>query len=231
MTYQEWCIETINVILKMKNQDEGQYGYKLIIKDIIRHYPEVFMVDGEQIHFWTKALSQSSVDSFRRSFIGSFLMSKRACEIAVKGDVEEIRRDLYQEHITPVQYVFEKLKRLREENRLSAETIKGCMSQNKLVLLHSEEKGYLDGQRFSDVDFQCLENVCNTVTNQYLDADAELEEAKDLVGRSSKDKGSGLFRVCKLLASGITFFDANRNECSNERVVELLTSGIIEYTL
>ena len=229
MTYQEWCIETIKVILEMKNQDEGQYGYKMIIKDVIRHYPEVFMVEGEQIHFWTKALSQSRVDRFRQSFIDSFLMSERAREIAVRGDVEEIRRDLYQEHITPVQYAFEKLKRLRDEKTLSAESIKGCMSQNKLVLLHSEEKRYLDGQRFSDADFQCLQNVCNEVTTQYLDVDAELEEARNLIGRSSKDKGSGLFRVCKLQSSGITFFDTNGNVCSNERIVELLTREIAEY--
>lgn len=229
MTYQEWCIETIKVILEMENQMDGQHGCKMIVKGLIRHYPEVFMIDGEQIHFWTKALSQSSVDRFRASFIGSFLMSKRAYEIAVKGNVEEIKRHLYQEHITPVQYVFEEIMKLKEKNSLSTKAIKKCMVQNKLLLLHRDEKGYLDGQKFTDADFQRLKKVCNEIVDQYLDKVVELEEAGKLIGSSSKDKGTGLFRVCKLQASGITFFDANGNVCSNERVVELLTREIAEY--
>ena len=229
-SYQEWCIDTINVILQMENQDESQYGYKMIVKDIIRHYPEVFLVDGEQIHFWTKAISQGIVGSFRESFIASFIMTEKAHDVAVNGSVEEIRKNLYQEHITPVQYVFESLDNLRKEKKETIENIRKCMVQNKLVLLHGEEKKFLDGKRFNSDDLACLERVVSEVQHMPVDVKAELEDARKLTDKSSTDHGSGLLRLCKLLVSGIKFVDANDEACSNEQLVRCLVSDFTEYT-
>lgn len=220
-TYQDWCVETIKVILGMKDLDEGQFGYKMIVKDIIRHYPEVFIVDGQQEHFWTKAISQGGLACFRQSYMESFIMSQEAYAIVIKGSVDEIRSNLYQEHITPVQYIFDKLEELRKGDAISLKSIRACMAQNKLVLLHVSEKNKLDGGRFSDNDLNRLREVVSKVEGQ-IEKDAELNEAKKLIRQGSKWKGSGLFRLCKLLASGIQFRDRDGNECSDECLVRLL---------
>ncbi|MBR3222582.1 MAG: hypothetical protein IKF72_10170 [Kiritimatiellae bacterium] len=214
----------------MKDQDDGQYGYKMIIKDIVRHYPEIFVVDSEQIHFWTKAISQGTVDTFRESFIGFFLMTEKAREVAMNGSVEDIRKYLYQEHITPVQYVFERLNGLRNVGGITTENIKKCMLQNKLVLLHGDEKALLDGKRFTQGDVERLKVIVSTVQSSFVDVDAELAEAKSLKGQSSKSHGSGLFRICKLLVSGVRFVDVNGNTCSDEQLVESLVKDFTEYT-
>ena len=229
-SYQDWCIEAINVILGMKYLDEGQYGYKMIVKDLIRHYPEVFMVDGQQEHFWTKAVSQGGVDCFRRSYVESFIMTAEAYEIVVKGSVDEIRSSLYQEHITPVQYIFDKLKVLRDCGGINSESIRTCMVQNKLVLLHDDEKGRLDRERFTADDFKRLQKAISNVPTKFIDANLELAEAEKLVGRSSKCKGSGLFRLCKLLASDIRFCDVNGKTCSDECLIRCLVRDFKEYT-
>ena len=228
-TYQDWCVETIKVILGMKDLDEGQFGYKMIVKDIIRHYPEVFIVDGQQEHFWTKAISQGGLDCFRQSYMESFIMSQEAYAIVIKGSVDEIRSNLYQEHITPVQYIFEKLKKLRDNDKIDSQSIRTCMIQNKLVLLHGDEKLKLDGARFTNDDLLRLGGVVSKTQYKSIDANVELNAAKVLIGHSSKSNGSGLFRLCKLLASGISFCDVNGKVCSDEYLVGQLVSGFKEY--
>lgn len=229
MTYQEWCIEAIKTILKMKNQNEGQYGYKMILKDIVRHYPEVFMDDGEQMHFWTRQVSKKCMRSFKRSFVGSLIMTKKAHNVVKKGIVKGVRDDLYQEHIMPVQYVFMKLKELRKRNRINDKAIGRCMTQNKLVLLHQSEKKHLDGRRFTKKDYNCLTKMLSEVHHKSVDAQVELKEAKALIGKSSTDHGSGLFRICKLLVKGVKFVDATGEECSSQRLVEFLVRDFTEY--
>ena len=229
-SYQDWCVETINVILGMQNLDEGQYGYKMIVKDLIRHYPEVFLVDGQQEHFWTKTVSQEGVDCFRQSYMESFIMTSNAYAVAVNGSVDEIRSDLYQEHITPVQYIFEKLKKLRDCRGVNSKSIRTLLVQNKLVLLHDDEKNKLDGKKFSDKDFSRLQEIVSNVQNEFIDAKHELEGAKVLIGRSRRSNGSGLFRLCKLLASGVQFCDVNGKECSDEYLIRQLVRDFKEYT-
>ena len=227
-SYQDWCVEMINAILGMQDLDEGQYGYKMIVKDIIRHYPEVFYVDGQQEHFWTKAISQGGVDCFRRSYIESFIMTERAYKIAVRGSVDEIRGDLYQEHITPVQYIFDKLTELRANGNINSENVKRCMVQNKLVLLCDDEKKFLDGEAFNVNDCERLRQMIIAIQGGLVDADAELKEARELAEhrQGSKSLGSGLLRICKLLASGIRFCDMNGNKCSDECLVRLLVQDL-----
>jgi hypothetical protein len=217
----------------MKDLDEGQYGYKMIVKDLIRHYPEVFVVDGQQEHFWTKAISQVGVNSFRRSYLESFIMTERACNLAVRGSVDEIRDGLYQEHITPVQYIFEKLKGLRDNGNLNLKNVKRCMVQNKLVLLCDDEKQMLDGKVFNGNDLDRLQQMIDAGQCELVDADVELADARKLVEHryGSKSAGSGMLRICKLLASGIQFCDMHGNECSDERLVRLLVQDFKkEYT-
>lgn len=226
MTYQEWCIETINVILKMKNLMEGQYGYKMILKDIVRHYPEVFMINEEQEHFWTKALTQKGLNRFRQSYIASFIMTKSAFELAKKGNIEDVKKNLYQEHITPVQYVFDKLSLLCGKSTI--EDIKHCMLQNKLVLLHVKEKCKLDGAKFTEQDVDFLKRIVRS-RPKCVNAEAEILEAEKLIGRSSKDHGSGIFRICKLLSSGIRFCDSEGNDLSDGGLVELLIADLKGY--
>lgn len=226
MTYQEWCIETINVILKMKNLMEGQYGYKMILKDIVRHYPEVFMINEEQEHFWTKQLSQKKLNRFRESYIKSFIMTTSAFEVVRNGSIEDMKKYLYQEHITPCEYIFEKLRQLR--GKATIEGIKHCMLQNKLVLLHVKEKCKLDGVKFTEQDVDFLKRIVSS-RPKCVNAEAEILEAEKLIGRSSKDHGSGIFRICKLLSSGIRFCDSEGNDLSDGSLLEFLIADFKGY--
>ena len=95
--------------------------------------------------------------------------------------------------------------------------------------LRGEEKKLLDGKRFTQKDHDFLSEVLSEVHNKSVDTQAELEEANTLIGKSSTDRGSGLFRICKLLASGVQFVDVNGEECSNEHLVECLVRDLSEY--
>lgn len=220
-SYQDWCVETIRSILKKKNCYFGRldgYEYKVIIKYIIRHYPEVFMVGDKNIHLWTKRVSQQALACFRESLIQSFIMSERAYKIAKEGDISEVNKNLYQEHITPVQYVFNRLKAIPKD-RLDSDAVKSCMKDNKLVLLCRGEQTILDKGRFTEDDLRRLKDVCND--------DAECKEAETLMRRrrSSRSNGSGLFRMCKLANAGISFQDFY-GKIPPERWAEYLTSDV-----
>jgi hypothetical protein len=184
------------------------------------------MINEAQEHFWTKALTQKGLNRFRQSYISSFIMTKSAFEVAKKANVEDVKKNLYQEHITPVQYVFDKLSQLRGKSTI--EDIKHYMVQNKLVLLHVKEKCKLDGAKFTECDVNVLKEIVRWGP-KCVNAEAEILEAEKLIGRSSKDHGSGIFRICKLLSSGIRFCDSEGNDLSYDGLLELLIADFKGY--
>ena len=202
-SYQDRCVDTIYSILKKVKYYLGSvdgYEYKVIIKYIIRHYPEVFWGGDKYIHLWTKRVSQRVWERFRNVFIQFCIMSEQAFEIAMEGDINDVNENLYQEHITPVQYVFNRLKEIPKD-KLDIESVKSCMRDNKLVLLRKGEENVLDKGRFTEDDLRRLKTIAKD--------NVECEEAEKLMRgrRSSKSNGSGLFRMCKLANAEIKFRD------------------------
>ena len=211
--YQECVIDCVHELLKWRSsaRHADEKVMKEIMKDalddLIRHYPEYFELHVEgstrrQVHIWTRHLQGFMLPYFFRPFV----MSSAAYEIVMRQDLAEIRdgeTGVYQEHITPVNFVFNRLMKL-DPGHLSR--VVECFDQCRLVLLACSENEYLDrGARFSQQDVDLL-------ATQVEVSDDERSYANECIGTSCKSEGSGLLRMCKLYNENVHFVDKDGNE-------------------
>ena len=218
-TFQDWCIDTLYMILKEKARYSGSLddqGYKYTLKAIVDHYASMYYCgrgavsrrngEKEHINLWWDHLNNGT----RVQFFSPLLMSSAAADYCL-NPFRNIREfggqggKLHLEHITPKGYVYNKLQRLSEVTR---EAIAGCFKHCKLVLLTKDETDkYLDGKSaaFSESDVAMLHDVF------HVDREC-LEEAVQLVGKSPKSNGAGLLRMVRLYNSGVRFCNSQRKK-------------------
>lgn len=216
-TFQDWCIDTLSLVLGEKGNYRGSLddqGYKYTLKAIVDHYASMYYCGQgvsrnstkEHINLWWDHLNKRT----RKRFFSPLLMSVAAAEYCLNpnrniADFGGQGGKLHLEHITPKGYVYSKLQHLNNPTR---EAISGCFRHCKLVLLTKEEsERYLDGRNaaFTSDDVTMLRDVFRVDGNC-------LEEARRLVGKSPKSNGSGLLRMVRLYNSGVRFCDSHHNE-------------------
>ena len=234
-TFQDWCIDTLYMILKAKKNYRGSLddqGYKYTLKAIVDHYASMYycgrgMVSRrnrkkEHINLWWDHLNNNT----RRQFFSQLLMSTTAASYCLNHNcnIDEFGGQggkLHLEHITPKGYVYNKLQRLEE---LTREAIAGCFKHCKLVLLTKNESDkYLDGSNaaFAEEDVKMLRDVFH-VGNDCL------EESEQLIGKSPKSDGSALLRMVRLYNSGVRFCDSQSRPMGPEEWVSYLNDDNYE---
>ena len=216
--FQNWCIDTLHMILANKSRYRGSLadqGYKYTLKAIVDHYASMYYCgrgnvslrnrDKEHLNLWWDHLNNAT----RSRFFSPLLMSVRAAEYCLDPNLSVDKfggQDglLHLEHITPKGYVYNKLQGMVRPSR---EEVAACFTHCKLVLLTKKESDQcLDGKgaKFSDDDVAMLRKVFHV-------NEACLAESTNLVGESPKSNGSGLLRMVHLYNSGVRFCDSRRN--------------------
>ena len=234
-TFQDWCIDTLYMILKEKKHYRGSLddqGYKYTLKAIVDHYASMYycgrgMVSHrnrkkEHINLWWDHLNNNT----RGRFFSQLLMSTTAASHCLNPNcnIDEFGGQggkLHLEHITPKGYVYNKLQRLEG---LTREAIAGCFKHCKLVLLTKDESDkYLDGRNaaFAEGDVEMLRDVF------HVGKDC-LEESEHLIGKSPKSDGSGLLRMIRLYNSGVRFCNSQKRPMGPEEWVSYLNDDNYE---
>lgn len=212
-TFQQWCIDTLCMILQAKKQYRGNLsdqGYIYTIRSIVDHYASMYYCgqrktlcrnkEKEHINLWWDHLNRSN----REAFFAPLLMSKNAFHIlaSTKNNKKlgEQNGLLRLEHITPKSYVCRKLLQLKP---ITYKKIVACFKHCKLVLITREESKCLDGK-----DAEFTKKDISTLCRVYCMDDDSITEATQLIGKSSKSNGSGLLRLVRLHNSGVRFCNA-----------------------
>lgn len=212
-TYQDCVVSCVYHVLSGRNAllgGEPDTVHKVLrdaLNDMIRHYPEVIEVVEprtlrHQIHVWVRYMKPNMLSFFHHPF----LMSEQAYQMIQRGNLEEIRNKdsgLYQEHITPVNFIINRLLAL-EASQLSMDSVRQCFAQCSLVFLKVGEQKYLDGKKFSRQDVDLFLSL--------VEAEGQRGLAESFVGKSCKSNGPGLLRMCKLRNEGIDCFCNWRGE-------------------
>lgn len=135
--FQDWCIETLEVMLNSENFIDETGGYKNAVKNLITHYASMYEIDeGKKayINIWKTLINEK------------ILISEKAKEILDKSQSKDEKiKDLHWEHITPNEVVYKKLMQLVKNKTVSKERIKDCFAEHKLVLISKKESQHLDG--------------------------------------------------------------------------------------
>ncbi len=111
---------------------------------------------------------------------------------------KELKCKLHIEHITPTEYIYDKLEKLLVINESE---VKRSFAQNKVILITKDESACLDGKgsMFKDEDLQLIQMRFPEVWPQYQQA------ANRVNGKSPKSQGFGLLRMARLYNSGVHF--------------------------
>ena len=214
-TYQQWCIDTLVRILGERENyriTHGDQGYKYVVKAIISHYASMYYVDGgvalkrknglfrNHLNLWWDHLNKDNA----HYFFNSLIMSKEAhktyneflgpTEKSFSKRKDKLKRELHIEHITPTEYIYDKLENLQ---KISEPAVKSAFEQNKIILIKKKESARLDGEgcKFKDEDSQFLQAHFPKLWPQYQ------QEANQLKGKSPKCQGFGLLRIARLYNS------------------------------
>jgi len=135
--FQDWCIESLEVMLNSENFIDETGGYKNAVKNLITHYASMYEIDEgkkEYINIW-KTLNNEKI-----------LISAEAKRILDKSPSKDEKiKELHWEHITPNEVVYKKLMQLVKNKPVTKERIKDCFAEHKLVLISKEESRHLDG--------------------------------------------------------------------------------------
>lgn len=219
-TYQQWCIDTlVRILSERKNYriTHEDQGYKYVIKAIISHYASMYYTgvktfsrrkDGHcrlHLNLWWDHLNRDNA----RYFFTPIIVSKNAHAIytnflnrTTEGFLKErerLKKELHLEHITPTEYIYDKLEKLSE---ICESSVKRCFDQNKLILITKEESLILDGEgsRFEKKDLTFLRKYFSQVGQRYW------QEFTQVIGQSPKSQGLGLLRMARLYNSGVRFY-------------------------
>lgn len=219
MTYQDWCVDTVvfilNEVCKYK-MTHGDQGYKYVLKAIISHYASMYSTDVKTIskrkngrtrlhlNLWWDHLNKDNARYFFTPLIVSkdaYIIYAKFLENATKGfssQKDKLKKQLHLEHITPAEYIYQKLGNL---SKVCALNVKGCFAQNKLILITKKEQGVLDGKgsRFEERDFEFLRKRFSEFSQEHLQ---EIMRAKE---ESPKCFGLGLLRMARLYNNGACF--------------------------
>lgn len=218
-TYQQWCIDTLVRILGERENyriTHGDQGYKYVLKAIISHYASMYYVgkDGaskrrnglcrNHLNLWWDHLNKKNAHYFFTSLIMSKEAHKtyneflRPAEKSFSERKCELKCKLHIEHITPTEYIYDKLGNLE---KISEPAVKSALEQNKIILIKKDEAAYLDGKGcvFEDADSQFLQAHFPKLWPQYQQA------ANQVIGKSPKSIGFGLLRMARLYNSGVHF--------------------------
>ena len=218
-TYQQWCIDTLVHILTDRENYRityGDQGFKYVLKVIISHYASMYYV-GEgvtskrknglcrnHLNIWWDHLN----DKNAHYFFSTLIMSSAAHTIynevlnMTTGSFTERRKKLkcklHIEHITPTEYIYDKLEKL---SAINESEVKRSFAQNKVILITKDESASLDGKGsvFKDEDLQLIQMRFPEVWPQYQQA------ANRVNGKSPKSQGFGLLRMARLYNSGVRF--------------------------
>lgn len=218
-TYQQWCIDTLVRILGERENyriTHGDQGYKYVLKAIISHYASMYYVgkDGASkrrnglcrnyLNLWWDHLNKKNAHYFFTSLIMSKEAHKtyneflRPAEKSFSERKCELKCKLHIEHITPTEYIYDKLGNLE---KISEPAVKSALEQNRIILIKKDEAAYLDGKGcvFEDADSQFLQAHFPKLWPQYQ------QEANQVIGKSPKSQGFGLLRMARLYNSGVHF--------------------------
>ena len=214
-TYQQWCIDTLVRILDERDNyriAHGDQWYKYVLKAIISHYASMYYVGGgvtsrrknglcrNHLNIWWDHLN----DKNAHYFFASLIMSSAAHTIYNKflknttGSFTERRKELkyalHIEHITPTEYIYDKLEKLSVINESEVER---SFAQNKVILITKDESACLDGKgsMFKDEDLQLIQTHFPEEWPQCQ------QEANQVNGKSPKSHGFGLLRMARLYNS------------------------------
>ena len=214
-TYQQWCIDTLVRILGERENyriTHDDQGYKYVLKAIISHYASMYyVVDGvtskrknglcrNHLNLWWDHLNEDNA----HYIFAPLIMSSSAYTIyneflhKTTGSFTERRKELkctlHIEHITPTEYIYDKLETLSVINESE---VKRSFAQNKVILITKDESACLDGKgsMFQDEDLQLIQTHFSGVWRQYM------QEANQVNGKSPKSHGFGLLRMARLYNS------------------------------
>lgn len=107
---------------------------------------------------------------------------------------KKLKCKLHIEHITPTEYIYDKLEKL---SAINESEVKRSFAQNKVILITKDESASLDGKgsMFKDEDLQLIQMRFPEVWSQYQQA------ANRVNGKSPKSQGFGLLRMARLYNS------------------------------
>lgn len=222
-TYQQWCIDTLVRILSEREDyriTHGDQGYKYVLKAIISHYASMYYVaEGvvpkrknglcrNHLNLWWDHLN----DKNKHYFFNSLIASKSAYNIyqdfvsanfttdSFSSRKGSLKHQLHIEHITPTEYIYDKIENLLEIRELAVEK---CFEQNKIVLITKDESACLDGEgsKFKEEDMEFLQIHFPEVWSQYQDEAKQVQREK----KSPRSQGFGLLRMARLHNSGVHF--------------------------
>lgn len=218
-SYQDWCVDQLVSSLSQAGQYVGvldDYGYRVILKYIIRHYPEISYVNGEEVHFWTKSIAAAKLPQVYRRYVYSREAFAVVSESLRTNDVEHIHKELYQEHITPIAWIYDELLALQAAGKVTRKAVLNCMCPDKLVILTQEQGRALDHAKFDAKDISSVEGVLDK---------SEKDEVGRLIGRGCKSNGTGVLRMGKLLNLGVELVDPDGESLDIAACARYLKTG------
>ena len=216
-SYQEWCVDTLYQMMLNGGTYQGflcDHAYKSVIKDMIRHYASIYYFKDDKIHgenscvnLWWGHIS--------RDTIAPLLVSCNAhqffCNNLGKGQIEsekKLQKVFHIEHITPMEYVYTRLKNVFLRGNITRDMVSACFAQNKLIFITKEEARKLDGAgaRFIRDDY----NIFQRYFQGMFSADFQEEIKKICDGHMRpKSEGPGLLRMIRLYNEGVRFVNGS----------------------
>ncbi len=203
-TYQEWCIDTLYLLLKNKTDYDGDLrdqGYIYTIKSIINHYASMRRCTAEykkahprckkeHVNLWWDHFSQSN----HVEFFSTLMRSDSAEELLKnESDADKLRAGLHIEHITPCGFIYKRLCKLAEQEEVRREQIEKELKYDHLVLITKKEREALDGGgKFSQKDFDDFKRLFPEFEDE-LNQQLRTKEID-----STKDSGYGFLRMIHL---------------------------------
>ncbi|MDD6029373.1 MAG: hypothetical protein PUE68_00965 [Kiritimatiellae bacterium] len=215
ISYQSWCIGVITELLKKYPPNTGEWediGYASIVKLLITHYADVYWcpntwnrtLRGCQVNMWW-TFSKANYERFfaplllsenARALVKSGWHKMRELKHSKEG-AETMCRKLHFEHMTPVSYIFNKLKELAQDQaKISLESVERILHYDKIVVITKKEARYLDGKgsKFEENDFPLLSRLA---VDEH-EKKSLIEEFREVLSQSPRSKGSALLRMSRL---------------------------------
>lgn len=221
MTFQDWCVNTLEYILKNRNDfaiTTKDKGFRYTVDAIVKHYAGMYHCSDLAVskkgrtcvNLWWDEMASNR----RELMLKSVVLSKRAREVACQKPLlsaDELKGKLHWEHIVPCAKVLEELCALEDVN---IENVRQCFRHNRLILISKDESRILDGKgtRFDEKD---IERVRQSWPNE-LAAAVACKDERPLKG------GTALLRIAKLQNNCVEF-------CKYENAQVLSDDELLSY--
>lgn len=190
MNLQQYYIKTlVYELMTAKELECGVDDVRYAFSAKIDNFSNRYSYKGKCLPIWWNCLSKKYINVIKRKL----LISKEARKILDEiTDIKELKKLLHFEHMTPMAYTRHKLERLTVINE---DSVAECFKYANVILMTKAESDLLDKTRITE------EDVIEFSKTGALASD--IEDARQCIGKRFLDHGNGLFRLNKLIRSGV----------------------------